>query len=326
MATFVSELRRLSEHCKFGETLEERLRDRIICGIANNQLQRRLLAEPDLTFKKVLELAQAQESADQGSQQLQQQQKHSVTPVNKIDGRRRPPPQPWKVIPGKPCYRCGGSHSPSECRFKDAVCHSCNKTGHIAKACRRQKQRPSPPHHQNRHQSKSTHQVERGDAAILEDPTDGSYELFNLQGTRSKPLTITVQVNQTDLQMEIDTGAAVSLISEKTYKTQWSSQMQPKLKASDVRLHTYTKERTDVLGSIVVEVVHKGQRKSLQLLVVAGEGPSLFGRDWLMELQLDWCELYRVQQSTTLQEILNHHAPVFKEELGEAKGVTAKLQ
>ena len=125
--------------------------------------------------------------------------------------------------------------------------------------------------------------------------------------------------------MKIDTGAAVSLISEKTYKTQWSSQMQPKLKASDVRLHTYTKERIDVLGSIVVEVVHKGQRKSLQLLVVAGEGPSLFGRDWLMELQLDWCELYRVQQSITLQEIFNHHAPVFKEELGEAKGVTAKL-
>ena len=44
-----------------------------------------------------------------------------------------------------------------------------------------------------------------------------------------------------------------------------------------------------------------------------------------MELQLDWCELYYVQQSITLQDILNHHASVFKEELGEAKGVTAKL-
>ena len=61
--------------------------------------------------------------------------------------------------------------------------------------------------------------------------------------------------------------------------------MQPKLKASDVRLHTYTKESIDVLGSIVVEVVYKGQKKSLPLLVVAGEGPSLFGRVWLMELK-----------------------------------------
>ena len=74
MATYVLELRRFSEHCKYGDKSEEMLRDRIVCGIANNQLQQRLLAEPDLTFKKALELAQAQESADQGSQQLQQQQ------------------------------------------------------------------------------------------------------------------------------------------------------------------------------------------------------------------------------------------------------------
>ena len=39
VATFVSELRRLSEQCKFGETLEEKLRGRIVCRITNNQLQ-----------------------------------------------------------------------------------------------------------------------------------------------------------------------------------------------------------------------------------------------------------------------------------------------
>ena len=44
IATFVSELRRLSEHCRYGESLEEMLRDRIVCGTANNQLQKRLLA------------------------------------------------------------------------------------------------------------------------------------------------------------------------------------------------------------------------------------------------------------------------------------------
>ena len=61
----------------------------------------------------------------------------------------------------------------------------------------------------------------------------------------------------------------------------------------------------------------------MSLLVVAGEGPSLLGRDWLMELQLDWCELYLIHQSLSLQDILNKHEPVFREELGEAKGVTA---
>ena len=125
--------------------------------------------------------------------------------------------------------------------------------------------------------------------------------------------------------MEIDTGAALSLISEKTFKTQWSSKNQPKLNLSKVKLQTYTKESIDVLGSITVEVTYKGQNKFLPLLVVGGEGPSLLGRDWLTELKLDWCELYLIHQSLSLQEILENHAPVFKEELGEARGITAKL-
>jgi len=52
--------------------------------------------------------------------------------------------------------------------------------------------------------------------------------------------------------MEIDTGAALSLISEKTFKNQWSSQNQPKLQSSKVKLQTYTKESIEVLGSITV--------------------------------------------------------------------------
>ena len=74
-----------------------------------------------------------------------------------------------------------------------------------------------------------------------------------------------------------------------------------------------------------MEVTYKGQKKSLPLLVVGGEGPSLLGRDWLTELKLDWRELYLIHQSLSLQEILRNHAPVFKEELGEARGITAKL-
>ena len=76
VTTSVSELRRLSELCKYGKTLERMRRDRIVCRNANNQLQRGLLAEPDKTFNKALEFAKAQESTDQGYQQMQQQQKH----------------------------------------------------------------------------------------------------------------------------------------------------------------------------------------------------------------------------------------------------------
>ena len=46
-------------------------------------------------------------------------------------------------------------------------------------------------------------------------------------------------VNQKQLQMEIDTGATLSLISEKTFKTVGCQQ---ELKPSNIKLHTYVKK------------------------------------------------------------------------------------
>ena len=71
IADFVAELRRLTEHCDFGATLNDMLRDRIVCGIRDASLQRRLLAEPELTFKKAFDLCQAAESAAKNARELQ---------------------------------------------------------------------------------------------------------------------------------------------------------------------------------------------------------------------------------------------------------------
>ena len=48
---------------------------------------------------------------------------------------------------------------------------------------------------------------------------------------------------------------------------------------TQVKLQTYTGEKIKILGSIKVKVEHEKQREMLGLLVVAGPGPSLMGRD-----------------------------------------------
>ena len=63
VARFVSELRSLAKFCNFGAMLEDMLRDRLVCGISDVQIQRRLLAERTLTFTKALEIAQGLETA-----------------------------------------------------------------------------------------------------------------------------------------------------------------------------------------------------------------------------------------------------------------------
>ena len=47
------------------------LHDRLVCGINNSAVQKRLLAETDLTLEKAILVAQAAEIADTGVKELQ---------------------------------------------------------------------------------------------------------------------------------------------------------------------------------------------------------------------------------------------------------------
>ena len=87
------------------------------------------------------------------------------------------------------------------------------------------------------------------------------------------------------LPTELDTGAFVSLISERVW-----NEILPgsELVKCATLLKIYTGERLHVLGQLQVRVEYSDQEKCLPLLVVAGNGPSLWGRNWLNEIRLDW--------------------------------------
>ena len=63
VAKFTAELRSLARFCNFKDSLDDMLRDRLVCGISDVQMQKRLLAEPKLTLKKATELALSMEAA-----------------------------------------------------------------------------------------------------------------------------------------------------------------------------------------------------------------------------------------------------------------------
>ena len=59
VAEYVAPLRKLVKHCNFGDTIDEMLHDRLVCGITNAAVQKRLVTEPELTFTKAVTIAQA---------------------------------------------------------------------------------------------------------------------------------------------------------------------------------------------------------------------------------------------------------------------------
>ena len=112
--------------------------------------------------------------------------------------------------------------------------------------------------------------------------------------------------------MEIDTGAARSIISDKTYTQLWFQDLSPPLKPTNATLKTYTGEQIKPLGAISVQVEATKQNKQLGLLIVPGDGASLLGRDWLRCFKLDWTQIHHLNCSDTLQAVLGHNSNVFE--------------
>ena len=53
VSSYLAELKKLLLYCEFGTNLNDVLRDRLVCGLHNELIQKRLLSEPDLSLQKL---------------------------------------------------------------------------------------------------------------------------------------------------------------------------------------------------------------------------------------------------------------------------------
>jgi len=314
---YEAELRRLATHCAFGDYLSEAIRDRIVCGLRNESIQKRLLAETELTLKKTMEIAQGMEAADRNAQRLKGGEPNLR--VGEISRGTR----------NTKCYRCGSDrHIAKDCRYKETECRFCKKKGHLAKMCF--SRGTTATNYKN--PSKNSDKNAKKDAKWLA-ATTGSEgtEIFpdtailSIGDHNNKPMTVQLELNGQKVHMEVDTGAAVSLMSIATQKKLFPN---VKLKKSAVQLQTYTSESLSVLGTMEVQVRYGSYVGKHTLYVVNGNGPTLFGREWLMKIRLNWQNLgvANIQnKQLCLKAVLDKYSEVFKNELGTLKGVKAKL-
>ena len=161
-----------------------------------------------------------------------------------------------------------------------------------------------------RRKPENTHKVD------VQEPDAAEYRLFTVSSQTSASLMIKLIVNGQPLQMELDTGASVSLISEQEYN-QWHDA--PTLQKSPVILRTYTGENLAILGTITVIATYNSQTNTLPLLVVKDEGPNLMGRDWLAKFRVDWQGIHQLQSSNKVDDLLTKFQNIFKDELGQSR-------
>ena len=183
-----------------------------MCGLLSDSIQKRLLAEADLTLTRALSLSQRMEAASKNIQSRKAKE-GAIAQIRKQYGKG-PPTGNDNVTSGRQaCYRCGCSnHSPAECLHRDSECHYCGRKGYIAPVCRN---KPPKSHSSSSRRilaintltvrmSHSTKWVEETQNVA------GSPEelpIFALSDTIS-PLYAEVLLNGIPIRMEVDTGAA----------------------------------------------------------------------------------------------------------------------
>ena len=84
---------------------------------------------------------------------------------------------------------------------------------------------------------------------------DDSFIAVNKLDTPSLPVVIKVKLDDCLVDMEVNTGASISLMSERTFSKMWPGRT---LQPSTLKLRTYLKETIPVVGCTTVNVDYDG--------------------------------------------------------------------
>ena len=296
---FVIELRRLARTCNFGGFLEEAIRDRLVCGMTSYSTQKKLLTEKNLTLQRAIDIATAAEMAildhPQESTASVQSEVHSVSYT-------------------KVCNVCGKrGHTGNRCKFCTMTCYKCGQQGHLQVVCRDQ---GKPPIRQEKHVVKQLEQV-----------TEQTEEMtiWTITGGLTEGYQVHLKLNSTPTKMELDTGAAVSVMSHQQWSRMFGNTGTLEIYQGKP-LQGYAGHEVQVIGQVEVNVEYGHQKKQLPLILVAGnERPPLFGRNWMQGIQLDWAKLHQIREKATAS-IVSRFPAVFSAEVGKIQGYKAVIR
>ena len=150
--------------------------------------------------------------------------------------------------------------------------------------------------------------------------------IFKVGEKSHPPFTVELVINGCPVIFEVDTGAAVTIVSQEVYRKMFPNlELQP----SSVLLKSYTGNQVQVQGEAQVDVQYGEQQGTFTMYVVSGKGSCLLGRDWLKHIRLEWKSIAAMaikDGQSRLEGLFQKYKEVFAENLGRLKTATVKLQ
>ena len=282
--TYVRALYQLAEHCNFGATKDDFIRDRLVLGLRDKALSEQLQMEEELTLSLAVdkcrhkEMIQLQNKSDSTKMVAAVQQKDKRQQNNKY--RKDNQNQESK---NKICDKCGfekrRSHARGSCPAKQQRCRKCNRIGHFERACRQKIH-----YMEDNRVERRFHDRDDRDEDIRNDMEKvflGAVDVQEQNGYEP-PWKVNILVNGSRVNFKIDSGADVNVMSKKQYL---SLNPLPELKQNRAKLDGVGGQLKN-LGYFQTEVEYRNQKYCVDMFVVDHDSPSLMSRSLACEMNL----------------------------------------
>ena len=179
-----------------------------------------------------------------GSSQVKKIKKPNAParPTGHAHQRFRPKHNIRQDFPVGTCGRCGGPHCGKDCKFKNAVCRFCQKTGHIEKVCLQKR--------------KIVSKIET--LPIVS-------KIETVKRIQNFPhLQVSAELRDNSASFEVDTGAGDNFI----YSEVWHQMGKPPLQPVTSMFESASGHPLPVLGSFQEKINVEGTKPTLINLVV----------------------------------------------------------
>ena len=264
VADYVTRLRKESQYCDFAKLKEstdpneELVLMALVAGLRDPLVKEKVLEKiqsspTELTILAIQEFVQQYEELKKF---VSDNQLASPTTNNDDDRELN-----FNVVHRKKilkCTYCGLSHLRGKCPAYGKKCNKCLKNNHFASVCKSAR-------------TVGEHCIENNDISFL-----GHAPCVNVEVNSVENNLITVSIEGRSMRMQVDSGAAVSVISSKM----WKDLGKPTLKSCNARLVAYDDHVMPCLGKFTAGIENDEQYFAADLVVIqANKSFGLWGRD-----------------------------------------------
>ncbi|XP_054746003.1 uncharacterized protein K02A2.6-like [Anastrepha obliqua] len=316
VSNYIAALRTLAVDCNFGTALDRMLRDRFVCGMKDEGLQKSLLAEKDLTVQKVIERALSNEAAAISAMAM----RHPSEPVNVVNDNRFRTRTKNAVNRNQQlsCNGCGGSHPRKQCPYRESLCNACGVKGHLQRACR-------SASNVNSHRASSSNSTNARSGSMRK-KSSRRENVNQITPLVNQKKSISVTINGSTCIFEVDSGSPVTIMTESTFNSFWSNR-RPNLSKCDLDLSDYQRNHIPVKGIIDVSIYYNRRKiDNLPLIIANSGGSNLVGCNWFDALGIRIEGVFAVNSGLSIKAILKKYDHLFSTDLGRYTGPPVSLQ